>query len=354
MSEGLNRRDFLVHSAIAGAGIISAGWWASCTRPAAALAAAMPSTLAGPLAAPAGQSTPTTGKSRVGLYTNEGLMDTDFKPNRDKTLTMLDQGMMLVFGTDSAEQAWRQVASPEDVVALKVNCECRYLCTNPVVSYAIAQRLMDVGVPPQNIIIFDLTSRQLGGAGYELVNSGTAKPYCYGTDGDYSDPFTAGIFQGRLSNVLVKKATVLINVPVLKNHSLCQVTMALKNHYGTIDNPVACHSNIDMNIPSVNATDPIKTKTRLVVLDASRGGFDGGPQPQPGGMWPFKGLVVATDPVALDFVGNRVIRDKRTAMKLGPMSGNPGDIATHLLNAAQMGLGKASEAEIDLVCEQLT
>ena len=102
-------------------------------------------------------------------------MDADTVPNMEKVLAMLDRGMMYVFGADSPETAWKQVASPQDVVALKVNCICRHLSTNPVVSYAIAQRLMDVGLPPQNIIIFDRTSRELTNAGYELVKSGAAK-----------------------------------------------------------------------------------------------------------------------------------------------------------------------------------
>ena len=321
-------------------------------------ASAAPSSLAAPEAA-AGQAAtsqpvPAGAKSRVGLYTNDNLMDTDTRPNAEKVLQMLDRGMICVFGGDSAEKAWRQVASPADVVALKVNCGCNYLSSNPVVAYAIAQRLMEVGVPPQNIIIFDRTTGELQGAGYEIVKSGTTKPYCYGTDGDYSAPYSQGTFQGKLSNILVQKATVLINVPVLKTHGKSQVTIALKNHFGTVDNPEACHRDINMTIPSISATDPVKTKTRLVVLDATRACFQGGPGPPPGGMWTFKGLAVATDPVALDFVGNRIINNKRQSLGMGPVSTNPGGVATHLLNAAQMGLGKASEAEIDLVHEQLT
>jgi uncharacterized protein (DUF362 family) len=355
MSEGLNRRDFLVRGAVAAAGVLGAGWVASCARSAVSTATAASQTLAAPLAgtaqAPVAQ-TPTVPKSRVALYTHESLMDSETVPNADKVLAMLDRGMMYVFGTDSPEQAWKQVASPQDVVALKVNCICRHLSSNPVVSYALAQRLLDIGVPPQNILIFDRTSRELTGAGYELVKSGTAKPYCYGTDGDYSETFTCEAFSGKLSNLLVQKATVLINVPVLKTHGASQVTLALKNHFGTVHNPGACHRNIDMTIPSINATEPVKTKTRLAVLDATRACFAGGPSPPPGSMWAFKGVAVATDPVALDFVGNRIINNHRASMNLGPISKNPEGVATHLLNAARMGLGHASEAEIDLVYEQ--
>ncbi|NLO72730.1 MAG: DUF362 domain-containing protein [candidate division WS1 bacterium] len=357
MSEGLNRRDFLVRGAVAGAGILGAGWLASCARSAVSTAASASQTLTGALAdtaqAPVAQEAVAV-KSRVGLYTNEGLMDADTVPNLEKVLAMLDRGMMYVFGADSPETAWKQVASPQDVVALKVNCICRHLSTNPVVSYAIAQRLMDVGLPPQNIIIFDRTSRELTNAGYELVKSGTAKPYCYGTDGDYGEEFTYETFSGKLSNILLQKATVLINVPVLKTHGASQVTIALKNHFGTVHNPGACHRNIDMTIPSISATEPIKTKTRLAILDATRACFAGGPSPPPASMWTFKGVAVASDPVALDFVGNRIVNNKRTSENMGPISKNPEGVATHLLNAARMGLGKASEGEIDLVHEQLT
>jgi uncharacterized protein (DUF362 family) len=358
MSKGIDRRDFLVKGAIAGAGLVGAGWLASCTRaitpPASASAAA--STAAVPVAA-AGQAAlaqPATGaKSRVALYTNPNLMDTPTSPNRDKVLAMLDKGVMAVFGTDTPEKAWRMVATPQDVVALKVNTIHSSLSTNPVVAYAICSRLMGVGVPAQNLIIFDRTTHELQGAGYEIVKDGTTKPYCYGTDGDYSAAYEHGAFTGSISNILVQKATVLINVPVLKDWGGVQVTLSLKNHFGTINNPGQQHHDFANTIPAISDTDPIKTKTRLIVLDASRGCWQGGPGPGPGGMWTFNGLLVSRDPVALDFVGNGIISKKRQEMGAPPLN-CPGGISRYLPVAAALGLGKATDAEIDLTTEQLT
>ena len=357
MSEGLDRRNFLVRAAAAGAGLLSAGWLASCTRSAITPASATPAALTPAAAVASGavrQAAPVAGKSRVALYTNPNLMETPSRPNPEKVLAMLDRGMMSVFGTDSVEKAWRQVASPTDVVALKVNTIASQLSTSPMVSYAIAHRLMEIGVPAQNILIFDRTTGELQRAGYEIVKTGTDKPYCYGTDGDYSEAYTQGAFTGRLSNILVQKATVLINVPVLKDWGGIQVTLSLKNHFGTIDNPGAQHHDMAHTIPCISATDPVKTKTRLVVLDASRGCFQGGPGPGPGGMWTYNGLAVSKDPVALDWVGNRIINEKRVAMGLSLLNAGPDGFAKFLPVAAEMGLGKATEAEIDLVQEQLT
>lgn len=353
MSEGINRREFLVKGAVAGAGLVSAGWLASCTRTASAVAAGG-GTVSTPVAS-AGQAAVAQDatKSKVALYTDENLMETETKPRLDRVLAMLDRGMVRVFGTENAEKAWQQVASPEDVVALKVNCICARLASNPVVAAAIAQRLMEVGVLPQNIIIFDRTSGELRNAGYELVKTGTDKPYCYGIDGDYGAPITQGTFTGGIANLLTQKATVLINVPVMKDWGGSQVTMALKSHLGSINNPGAQHRDMAHTIPDLNATDPIRTKTRLVVLDASRGCWAGGPGPQPGTIWTYKGLLVSRDPVAADYVGNTIINNKRAELGQKPIAA-PDGISRYLPVAAAMGLGKASQAEIDLVHEQIT
>jgi uncharacterized protein (DUF362 family) len=355
MSEGIDRRNFLVKGAVAGAGLLSAGWLASCARstilpavaasaPAASVAAAGQAVVA---QAAAGA------KSRVAVYTNDSLMGADGSLNRDKVLAMLDKGVAAVFGTDSAEAAWRQVATPQDLVALKVNTICARLSTSPVVALAICQRLMDVGVPAQNLIIYDRTTRELQGAGYEIVRDATTKPYCYGTDGDYSDPYQHGAFSGRISNILDKKATVLINVPVLKDWGGMQVTLSMKNHFGTIDNPGDQHRDMANTIPAISDTEPIKTKTRLIVLDASRGCWAGGPGPQPGTMWNYNGIAVSRDTVALDFVGNSLINAKRQQMGAQPLSA-PGGISRYLPVAAALGLGKATAEEIDWTTEQLT
>jgi uncharacterized protein (DUF362 family) len=356
MSDGVDRRNFLVKGAVAGAGLLSAGWLASCAR-STVLPAAAAATAPGASVAAAGQAVvahgAATGKSRVAVYTNDTLMDADGNLNRDKVLAMLDKGVAAVFGTDSAEKAWRLVATPQDVVALKVNTICARLSSSPGVALAICQRLMEVGLPAQNLIIYDRTTHELQGAGYEIVRDGTTKPYCYGTDGDYSDPYQHGAFTGRISNILDKKATVLVNVPVLKDWGGMQCTLSMKNHFGTIDNPGDQHSDMANTIPAISDTEPIKSKTRLIVLDGSRGCWAGGPGPQPGTMWNYNGIAVSRDTVALDFVGNSIINAKR--QQLGqPLLSAPGGMSRYLPIAAQLGLGKATAAEIDWTTEQLT
>jgi uncharacterized protein (DUF362 family) len=46
-----------------------------------------------------------------------------------------------------------------------------------------------------------------------------------------------------LSKILTRMCTYLVNVPVLKDHGKVGITLSLKNHYGTIDNPMDCHPN---------------------------------------------------------------------------------------------------------------
>jgi len=54
---------------------------------------------------------------------------------------------------------------------------------------------------------------------------------------------------------------------VLKDHGTAGVTLSMKNHYGSVDNPGSLHGGqCDPYIPELNNVPDIKDKTRLIVL----------------------------------------------------------------------------------------
>ena len=176
----------------------------------------------------------------------------------------------------------------------------------------------------------------------------------YGTDGDYDEPINHRSFRHRLSKIITQKASVLINMPVLKNHgsaqSGAQVTLAMKNHYGTIDNPGPYHdNNCDPHIADINDIPAIKQKTRLIVCDATRGCWDEGPGPGAGTIWTYKGIIVGKDPVACDTIGTGVIDAKRAEQGKGPLGGGPGQLPKHINTAAGYGLGTNDRAKMNLL-----
>ena len=72
--------------------------------------------------------------------------------------------------------------------------------------------------------------------------------------------------------------------------------------------------------------------------------FDGGPWWDRSKAWPFGGIVVGTDPVAVDTVLSGLMDDKRKAEHLKPLTPH-----NHQLKlCAEMGLGNCDPAGIDL------
>lgn len=63
----------------------------------------------------------------------------------------------------------------------------------------------------------------------------------------------------------------------------------------------------------------IKNKFRLVIADAMTGCFEGGPMFRPEYAWKYKGLLVASDPVAIDATAWRIIERKRAEEGLKPL-----------------------------------
>jgi uncharacterized protein (DUF362 family) len=281
---------------------------------------------------------------------NGNLFGTDQNLKQQEVEWTLSAGMGSLFGTNEPVKAWRTLFKPDDVVGIKVNCIAGpELSSHPRVVAAIVSELQKVDIPAENIIIWDRTNRELRRAGYS-VNIADAGVRCYGTDAvGYEDTYTRkGSFNGRISTILTKKITALINVPILKNHGGAGVTIAMKNHYGSIHNPGSHHGNgCDPYIADLNSVDEIKAKTRLIICDATRPTCDGGPSYKPAFVWQYSGLILSTDPVALDTVGTQIIDDRRAELGL-PRLAETGRHPRHLVSAAERGLGTASLRAIDL------
>lgn len=256
--DNVTRRQFIERTAAAGAGLVGAAMLGT-------------GELTGTQQAPK--------LSRVALIRSQSVMAADSQPRLDKLLEMLDIAVQHVFDTDNVQQAWEQVAASDDVVAIKVNCIGPHLNSSVPVVQAVTTRLIDLGIPANNIIVFDRTTEELRKAGFPVQTEGDGVRI-YGTDGDYDEPINHRSFHHRLTKIITQRASAIINIPVLKNHARAGVTLAMKNHYGSIDNPAAYHGeydNCDPYIADVNDIPAIKNKTRLIVCDATRGCWDGGP-----------------------------------------------------------------------------
>ena len=355
---GDDRRDFLRRASVGLAGLAGLGLAAGCARrtvPAggATQAGPVPSakspteTEAPEAAGPVARAT--AGGVPMAHVTHSRVWAAPGKLSQEVVLNMIDEGVKLATGKDSPEAAWKSLFASDDVVGIKVNQISPTVFSSPVVALAIAQRLMDSGIRPGSILIWDRKKGELVRNGYELSED-PGRVVVRGVDGEWEDsPTSQGSFTGRLAKILTQQCSALINVPVLKNHGGSGVTLALKNHYGSHDNPSRHHGNqCDPYIADLNAIPAIKDKTRLIVCDATLGCFNGGPgADNPNGLWQPNAIMVATDPVAHDAYGTQLIEQKRREMGLGRAT------PKHVASAAARGLGTNDMGRISVIDSRL-
>jgi len=145
-------------------------------------------------------------------------------------------------------------------------------------------------------------------------------------------------------------ATAVIDMTMMKDHSLCGFTGALKNiTHGNIDNPHKHHAhNAHPQIALLYNHPIVQSRVRLHIVDAFKIIYDKGPlDKDPKMRVPHGAVYASTDPVALDTVGWRVIDDERKA-RGGMTLEKAGRIPRYIQRAAELGIGIHDFNEIRL------
>lgn len=309
----LSRREFLSHaSALAAGGAVSQ---------------ALGQDTAGP-------------QSVVVDIRSDAVVDEDRQVVFDVFERMLNTGLMRLTGKRSVDAAWREFVSPGETVGLKFNGVSRNYCqSNECMLRAIARGLARVGIREESIVPIEDQLRQREGR-FTAPEKGF----------DRTVDFGAGKTQ--LKKYLTRQVDVLINLPDLKHHHLTGVTAALKNvSHGVISNPGDLHYNCcDPYIAYINALPVILQKRRLNICNAIRGVFDDGPLTHnPQLQFKQNGLLLSTDPVALDTISRERVEAARRRKNMRPLR----DMTRHIDTAASLKLGTSDRERIDLVAVTL-
>jgi len=279
------------------------------------------------LRAAAAETPAASAKSRVVVARDAALRGTGSNIDPQRLTALLDRAMQALFekgsppapARDSKIAAWRRIAGPNDTVGLKVNTlGGRGISTSVELVEIVCERLQQAGVLARNIVVWDRSTEELERAGFHIAIGGD-RVQCYGTDRvDYEDDLSAwGSVGSRLSKILTRSTTVLINLPVLKDHDGAGVTIALKNMYGAIHNPNKYHPNgCDPYVADLNMLPEIRSRMKLIVCDATTAMYEGGLGFKPEHSWKADSLLVSQDPVALDSTGWQTIERKRAEMGL--------------------------------------
>ena len=230
-------------------------------------------------------------KTKVVLIRDENVVTEYYELDKEVLARMVGEGMCELFGTAKFVEPWEMLFTPEDVVGIKANM--MMLPTSRELLEILVDNLLAVGVKDDNIYIWD---RDQIGQGKEGVQKRLKR---MGYDSDHL-------------NQVVKKCTALINVPGLKTHWLSGVALSIKNWCGAIDNASSYHTEDCCSKLGLLLRKPdISSKTRLIIIDALRGLFHGGPEVDPQYVWNYQGLLLGIDHVAVDTVALKIIQAKR-------------------------------------------
>ncbi len=292
-------------------------------------------------------------KSRLVITRHEKFLKGYGKVDGELLGKALNDGLMRLTGMKNPAKAWAGLFKPEDVVGIKLNCLAKRAFSPHVelIEYII-EGLKLAGVKEGNIIVFERTSRELREAGFTISKGGGLK--CFGTDelsgGGYeSRPEVVGKVGSCFSKIVSSLCTAIVNVPVLKDHDLAGVSVAMKNFYGVIHNPNKYHdNNCDPYIAELYSHPYIGGKVRLTICDALVAQCNGGPAYKSQWAWRYDGLLLGIDPVAMDKIGADIIEGKRKEMGL-PSLEQAGRKPRYIQTAAALGLGVDNASLIQVV-----
>ena len=271
-------------------------------------------------------------RSRVVIARDEKIRSAGAGFESARLAQLLDRAVQATYDCDSPLEAWKKVARPGEVVGLKVNClGGRGNATHLELVEAITECLRQAGIT--DVVIWDRQNSDLERARFKIVEHGSGVR-CFGNDvmGFEDDLATFGKAGSLVCRTITRVCDAVINLPLLKDHGIAGVSLALKSMFGAIHNPNKYHTNAgDPYVADVFALAPIRQKVRLNICDGLNAQYDGGPSFMPQWMWPFNGLLVSRDPVALDYVGWKIIEKERQevgAPSLAALKREPTYIAT--------------------------
>jgi len=247
--------------------------------------------------------------------------------NESVVQVMMDESIKTLTGISNVGDAWKSIlpsVTENSIIGIKVNCINRYVATHPEFVNCIVNGLSqmefgDRNYRRNNIIIWDRTDGELSYAGYTLYDGNDPDTVrCFGTNHsgvgyDSTCPLDVPGGPTEPSRILSQMSDYLINVAVLKNHNQAQVTLTMKNHYGSVS-PVPSHNNyVNPGIPSLNqqirdVITPYNIQ-KIFVVDSLFGSILYGP----GGSADCnpKKVIMSLDTVACDYQGWNIINEER-------------------------------------------
>lgn len=296
-------------------------------------------------------------KSKVVIARDPALHGSDGRLDEKRVGDLLDRAIASYTGRKRPVDAWKHIVleggGKDKVIGLKTNgLGGKGISTHAVLAFAIAERLQQAGVKPGNILIWDRNARDLQACGF-TINTDPARIRCFGSDvSGFEDKVeTWGSSHARFSRLLTRECAMVINLPILKDHSMSGVTFAMKNMYGVVERPQDLHAGgCNPGVADLNAFPVVRQRIKLTIGDAMTSVYEGGPGFRPEHLWQPNALIVGEDRVAIDQVAWALLEKKRAevGLKTFEAAGRPPRYIATAADAAH-ALGVNDPQRINLV-----
>jgi hypothetical protein len=294
----------------------------------------------------------------------------NFQPDNARVQTMVNRGIINLTGKMASAEAWRSLVSTQDIVGIKVFSAAGSISgTRPAVVEAVIRGLLDAGVPPDHIIIWDKHEDDLRAAGFFKLAAQFGVRAAGAADSGYDDktfynPDTAIIGHlvwgdlefgkkgegiGRksfVSKLVSRQITKIISIAPLLNENdagICGHLYGLA--MGSVDNTLRFEGDADrlaVAVPEIYALPALGDRVALNITDALIGQYEGGEKgllqysEVPNQLW------FSRDPVALDTLALKELDRERRAVDAAAFKPNL-ELYT---NAALLQLGVNDPAKI--------
>jgi uncharacterized protein (DUF362 family) len=302
---------------------------------------------------PAGFS-PFAAPGRVVKVTKADAMQANkLYPKPEDAKAMLTKALMELTGKSDLLTAIAQFVHKDDIVCVKVNgIAGKEMGTNKELVLPFLDAMIESGVKPENITVLEQYGSFLEGTRVNATNvpKGVKVVVHQNKDATMPDRLIPGTGTRTKFVRALTEATAAFNFALVKDHSICGYTGALKNMtHGCSINPHDFHQhNASPQIALMYAQDVIKTRVRLNIADAYKVMAHGGPKyTSPRHVKLHDAIYVSTDPVAIDAIGWEVVEAHRKEFGLKTLADEKRS-PSYIQSAADLGLGIADRSKIKL------
>lgn len=263
-----------------------------------------------------------------------------YRTRPDRIRAMVDRGITNITARATPAEAWRSLLRTNDVVGIKVfSLPGPNSGTRPAVVAAVVEELLEAGLPPRNIVVWDRQSVDLRLAGfYDLV-----RRYGIRVEGSMQSGFDTNSFYensllgnlvwgdfefgqkgegiGRksyVSKLVSQQLTKIINISPLLNQQLAGVSGNLYSlTTGSVDNVSRFETDserIARTLPEIYALPALGDRVVMNIVDGLICQYEGGER----GLLHYSTVLneirFSKDPVALDVLSVKELERQRQSV----------------------------------------